>query len=142
RLYNPTTGRFLSTDPVHGGNANPYEYVTADPVNQYDLDGRSRFSWIKRGWRAIPRAYRATRTFFHYTPTRFMFFAKKCRYFCMRDGRPALHWGNHQNRIEWDGHWGWHYNKAGDKGHYSVRRGLWNLGKSGFRRAWRWGTRR
>ncbi|MET8102974.1 DNRLRE domain-containing protein, partial [Streptomyces sp. NPDC005236] len=31
RLYNPTTGRFLSTDPVYGGNANAYEYVTADP---------------------------------------------------------------------------------------------------------------
>ncbi|POX43747.1 sugar-binding protein, partial [Streptomyces sp. Ru71] len=26
RLYNPTTGRFLSTDPIPGGNANAYEY--------------------------------------------------------------------------------------------------------------------
>ncbi|MFF3639480.1 DNRLRE domain-containing protein, partial [Streptomyces sp. NPDC002250] len=32
RLYNPTTGRFLSTDPEYGGNANAYEYVTADPL--------------------------------------------------------------------------------------------------------------
>ncbi|MER5466894.1 DNRLRE domain-containing protein, partial [Streptomyces sp. NPDC002668] len=40
RLYNPTTGRFLSLDPVYGGNANPYEYVHADPLNKYDLDGR------------------------------------------------------------------------------------------------------
>ncbi|MFK4214150.1 RHS repeat-associated core domain-containing protein, partial [Streptomyces sp. NPDC030920] len=40
RLYNPTTGRFLTTDPVYGGNANAYEYVHADPVNKYDLDGR------------------------------------------------------------------------------------------------------
>ncbi|MFE4875130.1 DNRLRE domain-containing protein, partial [Streptomyces sp. NPDC056682] len=31
RLYNPQTGRFLSTDPIPGGNANAYEYVTADP---------------------------------------------------------------------------------------------------------------
>ncbi|WP_237527769.1 RHS repeat-associated core domain-containing protein [Streptomyces sp. SID2119] len=45
RLYNPTTGRFLSMDPVHGGNANAYEYCTADPVNCYDLDGR--FGWKK-----------------------------------------------------------------------------------------------
>jgi RHS repeat-associated protein len=138
RLYNPTTGRFLSTDPVYGGNANAYEYVTADPLNQYDLDGRNRWSFIKRGWRYVPRAYRATRSFFHYTPTKWMFFSKKCKYFCMRDGRPGLHWGNHQNRIEWDRANGWHYNKAGSNGHYSLRRGFWNLGKAGARRTWRW----
>ncbi|MFD3455823.1 DNRLRE domain-containing protein [Streptomyces sp. NPDC058691] len=40
RLYNPTTGRFLSTDPVPGGSANAYEYCNADPINHYDLDGR------------------------------------------------------------------------------------------------------
>ncbi|MEU0158339.1 DNRLRE domain-containing protein [Streptomyces sp. NPDC006261] len=39
RLYDPGTGRFLSTDPVHGGGANAYGYP-ADPVNLYDLDGR------------------------------------------------------------------------------------------------------
>ncbi|MET8288340.1 DNRLRE domain-containing protein [Streptomyces sp. NPDC005132] len=39
RLYDATTGRFLSTDPVYGGNSNPYAYP-ADPVNKYDLDGR------------------------------------------------------------------------------------------------------
>jgi hypothetical protein len=50
RLYNPTTGRFLSTDPIAGGNANPYEYCSGDPINCYDLDGRWRFSrkWKKR----------------------------------------------------------------------------------------------
>jgi len=40
RVYDPTTGRFLSTDPVHGGSANAYEYGNGDPVNNYDLDGR------------------------------------------------------------------------------------------------------
>ncbi|MFJ9822001.1 RHS repeat-associated core domain-containing protein [Streptomyces sp. NPDC101151] len=40
RLYDPTTGRFLSTDPVPGGSANAYEYGSDDPVNSYDLDGR------------------------------------------------------------------------------------------------------
>ncbi|WP_331745235.1 sugar-binding protein (plasmid) [Streptomyces anulatus] len=54
RLYNPTTGRFLSIDPVYGGNANAYEYVTADPLNKYDLDGR-RWGWISRGWNAAKR---------------------------------------------------------------------------------------
>ncbi|MEV5847796.1 DNRLRE domain-containing protein [Streptomyces sp. NPDC051985] len=40
RLYDPTTGRFLQVDPLYGGNANAYDYCTADPVNCYDLDGR------------------------------------------------------------------------------------------------------
>ncbi|MGW1365390.1 RHS repeat-associated core domain-containing protein, partial [Streptomyces chartreusis] len=31
RLYDPATGRFLSTDPILGGNANAYDYVQADP---------------------------------------------------------------------------------------------------------------
>ena len=43
RLYNPTTGRFLTTDPVPGGTDNPYVYVL-NPTDQYDLNGM----W---GWR-------------------------------------------------------------------------------------------
>ena len=39
RLYAPMLGRFLSQDPVFGGNANSYGYP-ADPVNGLDLDGR------------------------------------------------------------------------------------------------------
>ncbi|URN18828.1 RHS repeat-associated core domain-containing protein [Streptomyces sudanensis] len=49
RLYNPATGRFLSMDPVYGGNANAYEYVNGDPVNRYDLVGR--WSWGRKTWR-------------------------------------------------------------------------------------------
>ncbi|MDX2647904.1 hypothetical protein PV341_30900 [Streptomyces sp. PA03-1a] len=45
RLYDPTTGRFMSVDPVPGGNANAYEYCSGDPVNRLDLDGR--FGWGK-----------------------------------------------------------------------------------------------
>lgn len=40
RLYDPTTGRFLSVDPVPGGSADAYEYCGGDPINRYDLDGR------------------------------------------------------------------------------------------------------
>ncbi|MFE2425797.1 DNRLRE domain-containing protein [Streptomyces sp. NPDC059373] len=40
RLYDPTTGRFLSIDPVPGGSANAYDYVDASPLNQFDLEGR------------------------------------------------------------------------------------------------------
>jgi RHS repeat-associated protein len=53
RLYNPTTGRFLSVDPIAGGNANAYEYCSGDPVNCFDLDGR--WGWGKRAWRFVKR---------------------------------------------------------------------------------------
>lgn len=45
RLYNPTTGRFLSVDPVAGGSCNNYDYVCSDPRDKSDLDGKC---W--RGW--------------------------------------------------------------------------------------------
>ena len=41
RQYDPTTGRFLSVDPVPGGSANQYDYTAQDPINGLDLDGRS-----------------------------------------------------------------------------------------------------
>ncbi|WP_304440445.1 RHS repeat-associated core domain-containing protein, partial [Frankia sp. EI5c] len=40
RLYNPYTGRFLSTDPIFGGSANAYDYAYQDPYNNLDLDGK------------------------------------------------------------------------------------------------------
>ena len=40
RLYTPTLGRFLQTDPVPGGSANSYDYAAQDPINAFDLDGR------------------------------------------------------------------------------------------------------
>jgi RHS repeat-associated protein len=42
RLYNPSTGRFLQTDPVYGGNSNAYTYPN-DPLTGFDLDGRWHF---------------------------------------------------------------------------------------------------
>jgi RHS repeat-associated protein len=39
RLYVPTLGRFLQTDPVPGGSANDYDYAAQDPINAFDLDG-------------------------------------------------------------------------------------------------------
>ncbi len=51
RLYNPTTGRFLSVDPVYGGNLNAYEYAHADPVNRFDLNGK--WSWGKKQWKRV-----------------------------------------------------------------------------------------
>lgn len=49
RLYNPSTGRFLSMDPVFGGNDNTYTYPV-DPINQFDLDGlakKTKWAWKK-----------------------------------------------------------------------------------------------
>lgn len=51
RLYNPTTGRFLSTNPVPGGSCNDYDYVCADPVNSTDLDGNWRCRWCRKAGR-------------------------------------------------------------------------------------------
>ncbi|WP_158889743.1 PA14 domain-containing protein [Amycolatopsis anabasis] len=45
RPYSPLLGRFLSVDPDEGGSANDYDYVTGDPINNTDLDGRCRWSW-------------------------------------------------------------------------------------------------
>ncbi len=39
RLYNSSTGRFLSLDPIPGGNFNPYVYPL-DPINQQDVSGK------------------------------------------------------------------------------------------------------
>ncbi|WP_374224182.1 RHS repeat-associated core domain-containing protein [Streptomyces sp. ISL-66] len=52
-LYDPTAGRFLSVDPIRGGNANAYDYIQADPLNQYDPDGKICWSC---GFKAVGRA--------------------------------------------------------------------------------------
>ncbi|MGW6396196.1 DNRLRE domain-containing protein [Streptomyces sp. NPDC055103] len=56
RVYNPATGRFLSLDPVYGGSANAYDYVNADPLNSYDLDGRWSCGWCKKKWNKFKRS--------------------------------------------------------------------------------------
>ena len=71
RQYDPTLGRFLEVDPVEGGSANDYDYTSADPVNNRDLDGldsrpdssqdpgNSRY--CKNSWRHPSRANKCRR---------------------------------------------------------------------------------
>jgi RHS repeat-associated protein len=41
RYYEPTSGRFLSTDPMgHGASMSLYDYAGGDPINFVDPDGR------------------------------------------------------------------------------------------------------
>ncbi|MCZ4102237.1 RHS repeat-associated core domain-containing protein [Streptomyces sp. H39-C1] len=40
RLYNPATGRFLSTDPVTGGSSNAYDYGAQNPLIHSDTSGK------------------------------------------------------------------------------------------------------
>jgi len=44
RQYSSRVGRFLEVDPVEGGSASDYDYVSGDPVNGRDLDGT--WSWL------------------------------------------------------------------------------------------------
>ena len=41
RVYLPSLGRFLQSDPIAGGSANAYDYANQDPVNETDLSGLS-----------------------------------------------------------------------------------------------------
>ena len=47
RQYVPGLGRFLQVDP-EGGSANDYDYVMADPVNVFDLDGKCPQLWKRK----------------------------------------------------------------------------------------------
>ncbi|MFG2942670.1 DNRLRE domain-containing protein [Streptomyces sp. NPDC048282] len=52
RLYNTATGRFLTADPVQGGNGNAYDYVWQNPVSGLDLTGMkgNRQGWTCGYW--------------------------------------------------------------------------------------------
>lgn len=89
RLYNPTTGRFLQTDPFPGGSANAYTYTSANPVNKVDIDGRwerwrTRYFffgkvvghtwryWDYWGWDYGPHIGASVRVYFNWWATKWL----------------------------------------------------------------------
>jgi RHS repeat-associated protein len=55
RQYIPGLGRFIEVDPVEGGNDNPYEYCSADPINCTDLDGQLSLKKLVKKIRTVAR---------------------------------------------------------------------------------------
>ncbi len=47
RPYDPSIGRFLAVDPIDGGSLNNYDYAAQDPMDEYDLTGRSLWCYKK-----------------------------------------------------------------------------------------------
>ncbi|MGV9244594.1 DNRLRE domain-containing protein [Streptomyces sp. NPDC003710] len=76
RLYDPTAGRFLQMDPVPGGNANAYDYVSADPLGGYDLDGKWGWHWhwhVNR-WSPLHHWYSKARSGYRWARHRYHYY--------------------------------------------------------------------
>jgi RHS repeat-associated protein len=63
RIYSPTLGRFMQTDPVgYDGGINIYAYVGNDPVNRTDPDG---LRWLTDGERQMAKNLGLSLPLFH-----------------------------------------------------------------------------
>jgi len=122
RLYNPTIGRFLTVDPVPGGNDNAYVYVL-NPTDQFDLNGK----WCAFGKRANGRCRGAegaastwsgikTTAYSHYQHVTVS--ASLCVFVCVggsaQGGVGSLNWG--QVGLGYGISGGWNTAKASGNG--------------------------
>jgi RHS repeat-associated protein len=111
RLYNPTTGRFLQTDPIKGGNANPTNTAAATPSIAMTsmAAGASRSSSRRRGdwpgntsttslWHKAARSWRSRLESQGYTCRR----QKACE-----NDYTHLRWwrGSESGKIHFGGRW-------------------------------------
>jgi RHS repeat-associated protein len=63
RYYDPTTGQFVTSDPLRTFTRQPYSYAGDDPVNNFDPSGLSWYnplSWTKRTWNDVANGVAAT----------------------------------------------------------------------------------
>jgi RHS repeat-associated protein len=63
RQYSARLGRFLEVDPIEGGCANSYTYVSGDPIQAFDLNGMK--SWCQRTRERIYRIMNEIRNRIH-----------------------------------------------------------------------------
>ncbi|MDQ1013133.1 RHS repeat-associated protein [Streptomyces sp. V4I23] len=160
RLYNPTTGRFLQTDPVYGGGANAYGYP-GDPINQYDLDGRAWYHKVGRwAWRNkwgiaataamfVPGGQFVAAARFGYTAWRAYRLAKSARFAsrALQSGRwggMSYRYGNLSVANYGRARGTWRAGQASGRWNHNARRMKigwnWNrfAGRPTFRFGWRW----
>ncbi|MFJ2872843.1 RHS repeat-associated core domain-containing protein [Streptomyces sp. NPDC087298] len=122
RLYNAQTGRFLSVDPVPGGNANAYDYCYGEPLNCVDLDGR--FAWLF--WGGFSKKY---------DKNRLAAFAKKKKW--NQDNRKEHRTGASKSKKDK------HQNAKGHGGWKKRSNPKWKpFGRWGGLRGWGWTTRK
>ena len=60
RYYDPTTGQFLSIDPLVNQTQQPYQYAGGDPVNNTDPSGQSWCDILPAGCGVLPGGGRGT----------------------------------------------------------------------------------
>ncbi|MFD4976496.1 RHS repeat-associated core domain-containing protein [Streptomyces sp. NPDC058424] len=125
RLYDPTTGRFLSSDPVPGGSANAYDYANQDPANQFDLTGtqvdpmprlshcRSDTKKLGNGYKVKFKVKRQGHGYHlnmdYYGPSTFRIIAQKIRIWIYVSG--------HQTSTGRNRYPNWHHAHAKNSGH-------------------------